>query len=241
MLLSPKSWLAGLSTALLLMPLSVAAQSFQQQGEPPQLVELFTSEGCSSCPPADQRLSTLLEHPQLWRRFVPLAFHVDYWDYLGWQDPFADSRFSTRQRDKRARGELRSVYTPAFVIDGQEWRGFFRGQDWPLPPRRDGGRLTAELDGDQLRVSFVNDQAPAELKAQVALLGFGLGSDVSRGENRGRRLEHQFVVQSLQQQSGQRDWQFHLPKVAGEQLALAVWITAGDAGQPLQVLGGWID
>ncbi|WP_114697219.1 DUF1223 domain-containing protein [Motiliproteus coralliicola] len=241
MLLFSKDWSLLLVAGLLLMPLSAAAQSFQQQGEPPQLVELFTSEGCSSCPPADQRLSTLIEHPQLWRRFVPVAFHVDYWDYLGWQDPFADARFSQRQRDKRSRGELRSVYTPAFVVDGKEWRGFFRGEDWPLPPRRDGGLLTAELDGDQLRVRFDNSQAPSNLRAQVALLGFDLGSDVSRGENRGRRLEHQFVVLSLQQQQGQREWQFQLPKLDGQQQALAVWITDGEGGQPLQVLGGWID
>lgn len=241
MSLFSKDGLSLLVAGLLLMPLNVAAQSFQQQGEPPQLVELYTSEGCSSCPPADQRLSTLLEHPQLWRRFVPVAFHVDYWDYLGWQDRFADPRFSQRQRTKKARGQIRSVYTPAFVIDGQEWRGFFSGKDWPQALRRDGGLLSAEIDGDQLQVRFENDQAPAQLQAQVALLGFDLDSDVARGENRGRRLEHQFVVQSHQQQQGERQWSFQLPKVESEKLALAVWITTENGGQPLQVLGGWID
>lgn len=76
------------------------------------IVELFTSQGCSSCPPAEKVMNTLKDHPQLWKNLIPMAFHVDYWDYIGWQDPFAQKTFSKRQRWHKKIGNVRSVYTP---------------------------------------------------------------------------------------------------------------------------------
>ena len=87
-----------------------------------QLLELFTSEGCSSCPPAEASLGRLVDDPRLWRQFVPVAFHVDYWDHLGWKDPFASPEWTTRQRAYAANWNADSVYTPAFVLNGREWR-----------------------------------------------------------------------------------------------------------------------
>ena len=91
------------------------------------LIELYTSEGCSSCPPADQWLSRLKVHPQLWHQLVPIAFHVDYWDYIGWQDRFARPEFSERQRLYARQNNLSTVYTPALVLNGTEWRNFSWG------------------------------------------------------------------------------------------------------------------
>jgi hypothetical protein len=68
------------------------------------------------------------EATELWQRLIPLAFHVDYWDYLGWWDRFASAEFSQRQRDYRHSGGLGSVYTPGVVVNGQEWRGWYRGE-----------------------------------------------------------------------------------------------------------------
>lgn len=87
------------------------------------LVELFTSEGCSSCPPADDWLRGLKTERGLWREFVPVAFHVDYWDNLGWPDRLASPRFTERQRAYAAAWRANTVYTPGFVLDGREWRG----------------------------------------------------------------------------------------------------------------------
>ena len=84
------------------------------------LLELYTSEGCSSCPPADRWLSDLKNHHQLWKNVVPVAFHVDYWDYIGWQDRFADGRYSQRQRDFAREQSLTTVYTPGFILNGKE-------------------------------------------------------------------------------------------------------------------------
>ncbi|MEH6472515.1 MAG: DUF1223 domain-containing protein [Halopseudomonas sp.] len=225
---------------LLVSPVTVA-QSFQQQGSPPQLVELYTSQGCSSCPPADRRLATLLNHPQLWRRFVPMAFHVDYWDYLGWQDRFAQPEYTQRQRALNRSGQFRSVYTPAWLIDGREWRGFFSRQDWPDPVAIDGGVLTAELTGQQLQVSYQSTKAIDQPTVHVALLGFDRTTEIAAGENRGSTSEHQFVVVDKQQRGGDI-WLFSLPlSAANGRAALAVWITEAGRSQPRQVLGGWID
>jgi len=78
------------------------------------LVELYTSQGCSSCPPADEWLNTLKDKPGLWSKFVPVAFHVDYWDYLGWKDSFSKKEYSSRQRLHRKQGNVKVVYTPGF-------------------------------------------------------------------------------------------------------------------------------
>ena len=218
------------------------AQVFQHQGSPPQLIELYTSEGCSSCPPADQRLSTLLDHSQLWQRFVPLAFHVDYWDYLGWDDPYAQNQFSQRQRAMKHSGQLRSVYTPGWLVDGQEWRGFFQRRDWPEQSPRDGKLLSAELKCRQLRVTYPSGNGGPRLQASVAVLAFDQSSQIKAGENRGMQLEHQFVVAQLQQQMGNGEWLFELPSIdPAQKQALAVWLTKGNVGQPVQVVAGWIE
>src|SRR6059036_4275966 len=92
-----------------------APLTFQSSGKQPALIELYTSEGCSSCPPAETWLSRLKESPGLWRDFVPMAFHVDYWDYLGWRDPWAAQEFSDRQRAYAQSWRSRRIYTPGFV------------------------------------------------------------------------------------------------------------------------------
>src|SRR6187401_409142 len=88
------------------------------------LLELYTSEGCSSCPPAEAWLSSLAASDQLWKDVVPVAFHVDYWDYLGWVDVFAKPEYSERQRDYSVAWKADRVYTPGFVLNGREWRGW---------------------------------------------------------------------------------------------------------------------
>jgi len=95
------------------------------------LLELFTSEGCSSCPPAETWLSGLRSAPGLWKEFVPASFHVDYWDYLGWRDPWASKIFSYRQRDYAQSWHSDSIYTPGFVLNGREWRSWSREQNGP--------------------------------------------------------------------------------------------------------------
>src|SRR6516164_9572668 len=82
------------------------------------LLELYTSEGCSSCPPAEAWLGELSRNPNLWRAVVPVSFHVDYWDNLGWKDGFSSREFTLRQRFYAASWGSESVYTPGFVLNG---------------------------------------------------------------------------------------------------------------------------
>src|SRR5437773_2365288 len=95
------------------------------------LLELFTSEGCSSCPPAEAWFSKLKDSPKLWKDFIPVAFHVDYWDHLGWKDPFSSKTFSERQGKYAAAWQNESIYTPGFVWNGTEWRGWFNREELP--------------------------------------------------------------------------------------------------------------
>ena len=118
-----QSAISSLAVALMMLSTVHAAETTLESGpRKTRLLELFTSEGCSSCPPAETWLSKLKEERGLWRDFVPLAFHVDYWDRLGWRDPFASKAWTQRQYAYSARWKISSVYTPGFVLDGREWR-----------------------------------------------------------------------------------------------------------------------
>src|SRR5262249_27401056 len=108
--------------------------SFQSSEVQTALVELYTSEGCSSCPPAEAWLSRLKDDSALWKNFVPVAFHVDYWDYLGWRDPWAATSFSERQRSYADSWSAVSVYTPGFVLNGKEWRDSSGHKTFPPSP-----------------------------------------------------------------------------------------------------------
>ena len=219
-----------------------------------QLVELFTSEGCSSCPPADAYLSTLKNSDALWEKYIPVAFHVDYWDYIGWEDRFALPAYSLRQRAYKANRNTRGVYTPQFVIDGNEWRGFFSPFGRKLPTyTENNGQLTANLNkDDSVSVAFntQDDFEPNQLKLHVAVLGSGIETEVRRGENKGRTLRHDFVVlgHTLLGNANTSDkgitWQGKLPEIDqsidAEQYALAVWVSEKITKQTLQATGGWL-
>lgn len=88
-----------IAALLCLLPAFAVAQKWESGTAKTDVVELFTSEGCSSCPPADRWFSALKEDPELFSGFIPIAFHVDYWDYIGWEDQFAKPEYSERQRD----------------------------------------------------------------------------------------------------------------------------------------------
>lgn len=219
-----------------------AKQFFSHEGPPPQLVELYTSEGCSSCPPADRYMSSLVNAPGLWSKIIPVAFHVDYWDYIGWKDRFAQPMFKQRQYNYRKSGVLRSVYTPGWIVDGKEWRGFFQGQSLPALPTRTGQKLSAELDKQDLIINFEMKESTKPLTAHVALIGFDQQSNVTAGENRGKTLSHQFIVLDKQKQTQTgSQWLFQIPKSdTSTRTALGIWITEPDM-TILQATGGWIE
>ena len=217
--------------------------TFNSGSQRVDLLELYTSEGCSSCPPAEAWLGKLLERTDLWHSLVPVAFHVDYWDDLGWKDPFSTAGNSQRQRRYQAEGGVRSVYTPGFVLNGSEWRGWFSGQ--PLPTETTpSGLLSVDVTNGQISASYRSEKNTQEaLELHVALLGFDLTTKIAGGENRGKSLTHQFVVlQHVSAVSDRNEWMLAVPEHLGDvkKRALAIWITQPDRQQPLQATGGWL-
>ncbi|WP_293268290.1 DUF1223 domain-containing protein [Neptunomonas sp.] len=228
------------------LPLTASAsQLFEQSGTVPQLVELYTSEGCSSCPPADRNLSTLLSDPELWTKRLPVAFHVDYWDYIGWKDSYAKPLFTERQYTLKKVGAIDSIYTPGWVVDGKEWRGFFLGQKLPAAPTRQGGHLTVNVDDNQqISINYKDGQStPSDLTAHLVLMTFDQRSNVTSGENKGKNMVHNFVaVQKEHLQLPTQSTNISLPNLdASQRQALIVWLTSADNAQPIQATGGWLE
>ncbi len=171
------------------------------------LIELFTSEGCSSCPPADDYVAQLVRTQPLKNvRIVALSEHVDYWNSLGWKDPFSSAEFTRRQR-RYARQLETGVYTPQLVVDGGEDLVGNKRTDVLSAIYRAGKRAKAQMDlsaawsddgGIDLRVSVGNvPKGSGELVLWTALAEDGLIVDVARGENGGRELRHDGVARHL--------------------------------------------
>jgi len=217
------------------------------------LVELYTSEGCSSCPPAERWFSKLSNDKRLWTQLFPVAFHVDYWDYLGWRDPLASPSFSLRQRKYERYGHTQNVATPGFVVDGKGWNGWFRGRSLPvIDSVKNSGLIKAELNGQNVHVNFSpldgSEALKASPKVHVAILAFDIVIPIEGGENRGRDLKHDFVVVGYQDshliQSG-GDWQVNLNRPDTHQYddyrqAAVIWVSDGEDPRPIQVAGGWL-
>lgn len=223
---------------------AVAAVSFDSGRQRVTLIELFTSQGCSSCPPADAWLARFKDAEDLWKKVVPLAFHVDYWDSLGWKDPFASAEYSQRQYEYKRKGGLSSVYTPGILVDGKEWRGWVRGRE-PKFQRDNVGRLTLSLEGRRVSAIYQGTGATAASnRLNLAVLAFGLSTRVERGENRGRQLAEEFVVVGFKSAlSDGNTWEMQLPELVehkAKRHALVAWVSDARTPTPLQATGGWL-
>jgi hypothetical protein len=187
---------------------SVAACSLTSSTYRVALLELYTSEGCSSCPPADRWLSSLATSGFGSDKLVPLALHVDYWNGLGWTDRFSKAGFSQRQREAAERGRIGVIYTPQVVLDGADLTGWGNAGRFAStvasvnksPPGADI-RLTTALAETTLRldgeVRVEESMRRAAVGAWVAVFENRLVTRVAAGENGGRTLEHDYVVRAL--------------------------------------------
>lgn len=174
---------------------AAAACSAQSAAEREHLVELYTSNGCSSCPPAERWLSKLRDQPAL----VGLEYHVDYWDSEQWRDPYADARFTARQKQLvRQNGGRVQVYTPQIAVDGHVWTDWPKSKP-PLSTATDVPKLALQVErGQPLRARVTADPAAAGgYRLFVALAENGLSNTVTGGENRGAKLENDHVVRAF--------------------------------------------
>jgi hypothetical protein len=173
------------------------------------LVELYTSEGCDSCPPADRWLSSLGAKGYAPERLVPIALHVDYWDYIGWKDPYARRAFSARQRKMAALARAAVVYTPQVLLQGQDFRAWhvqgnpsaFDAAVAKINARPAKARISLVLDTRNKDAFEVEASAelleglpPRDLALYLGAYENKLVSEVKAGENRGKTLPHDYVV-----------------------------------------------
>lgn len=243
--------LAGALPMLLALPASAGSCSARSGALTTALVELYTSEGCDSCPPADRWLSSSFRPGAAPAHAVALAFHVDYWDRLGWKDRFAAAAHTERQYDVMRTGNARFVYTPQVVLQGKDladWRGADISAAIAAINARPA-RADVALDVTSRNVG-VGVHAVAEVPRAadrrdaalfVALTEDSLVSDVKSGENAGARLTHDHVVRMLRAgpavgPGGAAEWNAMLPFPAerGSATTVIAFVQNTRTGEVLQ-------
>lgn len=229
--------------------LSAAAGAGDGNAARVALLELYTSEGCNSCPPADAWVSGL--SPQLVpQKMVVLAFHVDYWNYLGWPDRFSQARFTERQQASVRYNGLRTAYTPQLLLNGRDYRerGDIDAQVARIHAQAARVQLNLNVNrsgaalNTQVAIKPTLASAAEPLQLYLAVYENNLHSDVKSGENRGRRLRHDYVVRSITGPIvvGDKDslrWDGKLPLSAEwktADLGVAAFVQSGKTGEILQ-------
>lgn len=170
----------------------------QAQSEPVVVVELYTSQGCSSCPPADEFLAELVNHDKV----IPLALHVDYWDYIGWKDQFAQPQFTDRQKAYARASGSRTIYTPQMIVEGQQRVEGFRPMEVAELIQRHlatNGPVTLRIERVGHMVRIMADADPAlteDLRVQLVRYIPSETVKIERGENAGRTVTYHNIVTS---------------------------------------------
>ncbi|MCZ6804344.1 MAG: DUF1223 domain-containing protein [Proteobacteria bacterium] len=210
----------------------------------------YTSEGCSSCPPADKWISKLKSHPGLWTSIVPVGFHVDYWNYIGWKDRFSSPEYSARQKRYAHSKSIKTVYTPGFLLNGEEWRSFFGLRKISTETDEEVGSLKLKINDVDLVVEFTPTEKMTDktLILNVAVLGFDIKTEVQSGENRNKELKHNFTVLGyktipLYKNKSAYVVMTELPDIVetAPRMAVSVWVNKENDMTPIQAAGGWLD
>ncbi len=245
------TWLSAISLIVALMLFSGVARCdsvFQSAARATPLIELFTSEGCNSCPPADAWIRSLGDASGLWSQFVPVVFHVTYWDGLGWRDRFAQQQFDALQARTASRAGT-GVYTPGVFVAGDEWRSWRRAPHaYEQLPVKTVGVLTLRIRQSHADVSFDSTNDMTRPRVALAWLQSDQTTQVRRGENAGKTLHHAFVVRKLDwielsrsAKSGDT-WRAAFDVSGSDRArnqAVAVWVVDAN-DQPIQATGGWL-
>jgi len=233
---------------LAVQPAIAAECSAKSGAQTVPLLELYTSEGCSSCPPADKWMSSIKTD-----KVTPLAFHVDYWDYIGWKDRFSKAEFSDRQRKTAAFGGAGYVYTPQFVMNGRDFKGWDNSrlnesieatQKFASRTNLSLNAMT-EVNGDITLKASAQAVKPADAKDTdvfIALYENKLVSQVKAGENSGRELKHDYVVREFfgaYQISNQNEFSKNFtlkPEWKGRDAGAVIFVQNSQTGEILQSL-----
>ncbi|MEO8631325.1 MAG: DUF1223 domain-containing protein [Betaproteobacteria bacterium] len=217
------------------------------------VVELYTSEGCNSCPPADRWFSGLAQQGVSPDKAILLAYHVDYWNQLGWTDRFSRASFSARQRDVASRASRGVVYTPQIVLDGRDLRHGYnveqlRGKLADINHQKGQAKIQATVSrsGNDVGVSgevqMLDPKMSKGAWVWIAAFENGLSSPVNAGENAGKRLYHDYVVRDLAGPfligaDGRAQLNQHITLPADANAArtgIAIFIERSDTGEVLE-------
>ncbi len=228
---------------------SLADQVIKSSIKQVSLLELYTSQGCNSCPPADNWVSSLKHDERLWNSLIPIAFHVNYWDYIGWKDRFATKQYSHRQRIHARDKNVAAVYTPEFVVNGREWRPDFGAAQLANTVNKEVGVLKLIIKDTKISAQFSPlDKVKENLILNIALLGFDLTSNVNAGENKGQTLTHDFVVLGYKKVRFKTEEVFFIassdlpkPKKQAIKYGLATWVSTDNDLTPIQAVGGYLE
>ncbi len=213
--------------------------------DPRAVVELFTSQGCSSCPPADRIIGELAKDPSI----IALSMPIDYWDYLGWKDTLADSRFSARQKAYSLMRGDRNVYTPQVIVNGSAHvlgsdRGGIEGAI-SNTQKTDGVMsvpVTMTLTGKLINISVANGKAASRGEVWIGSVSKAVPITIGRGENRGRRVTYHNVVRDLVKvgdwNGSSESWTVPLESISREGVdAAVVYVQDGNIEKPGVMLG----
>ncbi len=226
--------------------------SFSSGENKVHLLELFSTQSCSSCPPAQVQVSKLKNNTKIWTHFVPIVWHVDYWDHLGWKDPFSNPKYTKRQRAYSSKWGTRNIYTPMFVLNGKDEkkRKSILTKVLELKSKAKPGNLTIkQTKKNTFTVEFESLQKLEKLKIHGAIIGSGIETKVTRGENSGSTLKHDFLVleskSSLLSKKGKKHiGKITFPPYSSKKIKkewekrVVFWITQKNSLEPIQVASG---
>ncbi len=236
--------------ALIATPVTAANCNASSGAQRVALLELYTSEGCDSCPPADRWVSALPAQGYTTDRLLTLAYHVDYWNYLGWTDPFAQKRFTERQRFVNNRIRNRTIYTPQLMLDSKDYRHGLSLTDF----QQRIAAVNREQPGADIALSLHTSGGALESAARIrlhrkqtgatvflALYENKLANQVNAGENKGKRLQHDFVVRDLAgpfaADAAEINHKFRLsPAWKTRDMSVAAFVQTAATGEVLQAL-----
>lgn len=234
----------------LLLSVSINAQEFVSQKHKTPVLELFSSEGCSSCPPAERQFSLLKNHKGLWVDFVPINFHVDYWNRLGWTDPYSKELYTQRQHQYAQYWNRKNVYTPAFAFQSQDLGPVLKFSELDNIKKIKSSveikvHVTEKNNQYFLKISTAQLEKNKKYELFASIMSNDLVSEVTSGENSGRTLQQNFVALASQQKMLEQ------PKVElvfdknkfmqKKKTSFVVWVTEVKNPEIIQSVGGYID
>jgi hypothetical protein len=189
-----------------LLPLLFVCLTSFAYAQNPVIVELFTSQGCSSCPAADKNLAEIIENAERnGQEVLGLSFHVDYWNYIGWKDPYSKKEFTERQKKYASVMSSESIYTPQVIVNGKtEFVGSDKNKIVDEVAKALKQKMLYQISVNQIKkaeenilITYSINKAPENQTVCVALIEKNVSNDVTRGENSGRKLSHRNVVRSF--------------------------------------------